>query len=243
MKIFVGYDEREKEAFDTCAYSILTNASKPVEIFKLEQNRLREKGYYTRPGGEPASTQFAFTRFFVPFLCGYEGLAIFVDCDFVFTDDIVKLFDMYENAQKLFNALDSESYHLMCCEHDYIPKSKIKMDGQKQVVYPKKNLASLMLFNCQKCDILTLDYLNTASGSNLHRLEWVDESFVGEIPIDWNYLVGEYPKLQYVPKGLHYTLGGPWFDGYESCDYCDIWYKYNEKAKVYLDTNRIKECC
>ena len=75
-----------------------------------------------------ASTQFTYSRFFVPKLMNYEGWAIFV---------IVILF--LEDVKKLVKDLD-QSKAVYCVKHDYTPKEKHKMDGQKQTIYPRKKL-------------------------------------------------------------------------------------------------------
>ena len=37
------------------------------------------------------STEFTYTRFLVPYLCGYQGKAIFIDCDMLCLGDIAEL--------------------------------------------------------------------------------------------------------------------------------------------------------
>ena len=221
MKIFIGYDSREQEAYDICHYSIKEKTGDTIPIGPLKQSDLRNCGLYTRPANEPASTEFTFTRFLIPQL--YAGQwALFVDCDFVFTASLHELF-----------ALCDPKYAVMCCKHDYIPKAATKMDGQKQTAYPRKNWSSLVLFNCQHPanKVLTSEIVNSSPGSFLHRFQWLTDDLIGDIPIDWNYLVGEYPKLSYAPKGIHYTNGGPWFPAYEKCDYHEIWTACGERLK------------
>ena len=76
-----------------------------------------------------------------------------------------------------------------------------------------------MLFNCKKCKKLTVDYVNNASGIDLHRFRWLDnESEIGEVEKDkWNYLLGldkenDERIFSKKPKLVHWTLGGPWFE-------------------------------
>ena len=70
-----------------------------------------------------------------------------------------------------------------------------------------------MLLNCSKCQSLTVDYVNKASGLELHRFHWLDgDHEIGSINGDWNYLVNVQDNLQGVDSPLiHWTLGGPWF--------------------------------
>ena len=53
-------------------------------------------------------------------------------------------------------------------------------------------------------------------------------SEIGALPLEWNWLVGEY---QHNPdaKIVHYTLGGPYFDEYRSCDYAEEWFEENRR--------------
>ena len=83
MKIFVGYDIREDIAYQVCEHSI--NKHQPqAQVISLKQSELRDSGIYTRPVDSLSSTEFTFTRFLVPYLTGYQGWAVFVDCDVVF---------------------------------------------------------------------------------------------------------------------------------------------------------------
>ena len=48
-------------------------------------------------------------------------------------------------------------------------------------------------------------------------------SSVGSLPLDWNWLVGEYqPKPD--ARNLHYTLGTPCFTEYRNCDQAEAWW-------------------
>jgi len=45
--------------------------------------------------------------------------------------------------------------------------------------------------NADCCRALTLHYVNTASGLDLHRLRWLaDEAEIGALAANWNHLVG-----------------------------------------------------
>ncbi len=49
FRIFVGYDTREREAFEVCRRSLLKHSSIPLTITPLEERRLRHAGIYSRP--------------------------------------------------------------------------------------------------------------------------------------------------------------------------------------------------
>ena len=204
MKVFVGYDTREDIAYQVCKHS-LESRNKNVEVRPLKQNELREQGWYSRPIDKLASTEFTFTRFLVPELCNFDGWALFCDSDIIFIEDIKELFDQADNK-----------YAVMCAQHDYTPKEGVKMDGQTQTVYPRKNWSSVVLFNCGHPSNKKLD-LNLVNnpeitGAYLHRFSWLDDSEIGQISHEWNWLTDWYEEgKDGSPKALHYTEGGPWF--------------------------------
>ena len=223
LRVYVGWDSREDIAFQVCKQSILDNTYSPVEIIPIKLKPLRKDGLYWREEDKLASTEFTFSRFLVPHLADYSGWALFIDCDFVFTTDIQKLFDQA-----------NDNYAVMCAQHDYTPKNGFKMDGQKQTVYPRKNWSSMMLFNCghPANQRLTVDLINnaTTSGAYLHRLSWLSDKHIGKLSHEWNWLVGWYKEPQDgSPKALHYTEGGPWFEEYRNCEYNYYWYHYQAK--------------
>ena len=89
---------------------------------------------------------------------------MFMDCDMLVLEDIAKLW-----------ALRDEKYAVMCVKHDHVPKEKTKFLGAQQTKYEKKNWSSVMLFNCAKCTALTPGYVNSASGLDLHRFNWLHQ--------------------------------------------------------------------
>jgi hypothetical protein len=77
----------------------------------------------------------------------------------------------------------------------------------------------MVLWNCghpaNAC--VTLDMINSEGGAFLHRFSWIkDDSLIGEIPHDWNYLVEWYPAddTKPLPGAIHYTEG--------ACASCDV---------------------
>jgi len=218
MKVFVGYDTREDIAYQVCKHSLESRNSN-VEVRPLKQTELREQGWYTRPIDKLASTEFTFTRFLVPELSNFDGWALFCDSDIIFIEDIKELFDQAD-----------DKYAVMCAQHDYTPKEGIKMDGQTQTVYPRKNWSSVVLFNCghpsnRKLD-LNLVNNTLITGAYLHRFSWLDDSEIGQISHEWNWLTDWYEEgKDGTPKALHYTEGGPWFENYRNCDWHLTWKK------------------
>ena len=214
MKIYVGYDSREDIAWQVCRHSLLRHAGSGLLVFPLKQAALRELGLYTRPVDAKASTEFSITRFLTPFLAAYDGWSIFTDCDFLFTTDIRKLLAELDPAMAV---------HVV--QHDYTPALSIKMDGQTQHTYPRKNWSSFIAFNGahQAVRALTPEAVNSATPAHLHRFAWVPDEAIGALPLSWNFLAGEYPKPAATPSAIHYTNGGPWFDNHQSVDYGELW--------------------
>ena len=211
LHVYIGYDPRESVAFYTLAHSILSRASIPVSITAVMQSQLR--GLYTRPRGPTESTEFSLTRFLVPALSGHRDWSLFMDCDMLCRADIAGLAAEIDRQP---------GKAVLVCQHDYVPKTERKFLDQVQTRYSRKNWSSLMLFNNERCRALTPDYVNSASGLDLHRFRWLEEGAIGTLPLEWNWLVTEY---DYNPaaKIVHYTLGGPWFEPYRDCDYADEW--------------------
>jgi len=216
MKVFVGYDTREDIAYQVCKHS-LEARNKNVEVTPLVQNKLREAGWYTRPVDKLASTEFTFTRFLIPELTNFNGWALFCDSDIIFLNDVKELFDQAD-----------DKYAVMCVKHDYTPKEGIKMDGQTQTVYPRKNWSSVMLVNCGHPSNakLDMDLVNdpNITGAYLHRFSWLPDEEVGEFSHEWNWLTDWYKEgIDGTPKALHYTEGGPWFENYRNCPWHSTW--------------------
>lgn len=210
IRAFIGYDPREAVAFSVLAYSIHARASEPVAIAPLMLSSLR--GVFRRERHPLQSTDFAFTRFLVPHLSDYEGWSLFTDCDMLMLDDVARLW-----------RLRDERYAVMVVKHDHRPRETQKFLGQPQTAYPKKNWSSVMLLNNARCTALTPAYVNQASGADLHQFKWLaDDALIGELPRRWNHLVGYDAPSRDVALA-HFTLGGPYFDGYRDCEYADEW--------------------
>jgi len=219
LQVHIGYDPRESVAFYTLAHSIFARSSIPLSIAPLMRRHLGH--LYTRPRGPTEATEFSLTRFLVPALADYRGWSIYMDCDMLCRADIAGLAALIERqADKA----------VLVCHRDYVPETERKFLNQVQTKYPRKNWSSLMLFNNERCTALTPAYINSASGLELHRFGWIDDRLIGALPLEWNWLVGEYP---YNPdaKVAHFTRGGPYFDEYRDCDYAAEWFAEFESMR------------
>lgn len=222
INIFIGYDEGEKIAFHVLSESIRQHASEPVSITPIDLYTTRN--IFKREKQKNQSTEFAFSRFLTPYLSNYEGWSIFMDCDMLLRTDIKALWNNRDN-----------DYAVMCCKHDYEPNQNAKFRGAKNEKFPKKNWSSVMLMNNAKCKALTPEYVNTATGLELHQFKWLEsEREIGNLPLSWNWLVSEY-DYNVMANNVHFTLGGPYFKGYENSDYAKEWFNvYEDMIKIDL---------
>ena len=226
IRVFIGFDPRETVAFHVLSQSIHARASEPVSIIPIMLSQL--KGLMTRERNPLQSTDFSFSRFLTPYLCGYEGWAVFMDCDMLVLKDIAELW-----------ALRDDDYAVQVVKHNHVPEEDTKFLGAPQTQYEKKNWSSVMLFNCEKCQILTPEYVNTASGLDLHRFNWIDgDHLIGQLPHSWNHLVA-YDRTVPVTEvfNLHYTSGGPYYQEYQTTDYAEEWFSEKENM-LRCDQNR-----
>jgi hypothetical protein len=215
MKVFIGWDSREDIAYQVCRESLARNSSEWLDIKPIKQQEMRERNLYWREHDPLSSTEFSFTRFLVPYLAGYSGWALFMDCDFLWRGDVAGIMDYAD-----------PSVPVMVVQHKYKPKETTKMDGAVQHQYPRKNWSSLMLFNCGhesvKCG-LTLEQVNIGTGMYLHQLKWAG-THIGALPIAYNYLEGWHTKNDCPnPVAVHFTRGGPWFKDWGNVEYADEW--------------------
>lgn len=214
-KVYIGWDSREVKAYDLAKWSIEKRTS-DVECLPLKIDELktivdrpiewRGKQMWCKLSDAPQSTEFAATRFAIPFLT--TGWALFLDCDILCLEDINKLFELAD-----------EKYAVMVVKHKQeVKPDEIKMVDQASVYYNRKNWSSVMLINCdhEANKRLTIEDLNSWPGRDLHAFKWLKDEEIGELDLEWNYLVDvSNPEKAKEAKILHYTLGGPWLEGWQ----------------------------
>jgi len=211
IPVFVGYDPREAIAYHTCVNSIIRYASQPVAIIPIALNLFQDYKETHTDG----SNHFIYTRFLVPHLMGFKGWAIFIDGDMIVRDDIMKLWNLQE--------VDKD---VMVVKHDYQTCMPVKYLGAKNENYPRKNWSSVILWNCNSFPNrqLTPEFVQTSSGSFLHRFSWLDDDRIGELPPEWNWLPDEYGPNAHA-KLLHYTLGTPCFQEFADTPQGNEWHR------------------
>ncbi|MEY3572629.1 MAG: hypothetical protein RJA77_544, partial [Pseudomonadota bacterium] len=202
-------------AYHTFCQSILEKASAPVSFTPLVLGAL--KGFSeTHTDG---SNAFIYSRFLTPWLMEFNGWAIFADGDMICLDDVAKLW-----------ALRDETKAVQVVQHNYQTKAHDKYLGNKNENYPRKNWSSVILWNCAhpKHKILTPEFVMQQTGAFLHRFTWLDDSEVGALPKEWNWLTTEYED-NYQASLLHYTLGTPCFKDYAHSEMSDVWHQAHER--------------
>jgi lipopolysaccharide biosynthesis glycosyltransferase len=227
-QVFIGWDPREPAPFAVARHSVRHHLPACVPVHGLILSDLKEAGLYTRPmemrassekpimwdviSDAPMSTEHACARFLVPKLAK-TGWALFMDADMLVCGDLGALLD----------SLDPK-YAVYCVKHNHTPPEGVKMDGQMQTRYARKNWTSFMVFNCDhpSNERLTVEMINTLPGRDLHRFCWLEDDEIGELDPSWNFLVG-HSDPNIVPKNIHWTEGTPDMAGYENAPYADMW--------------------
>lgn len=223
MRVYIGHDPREQVAYDVAVHS-LKQVTPSATVTPLKLDRLHDSGLFRRPmdrrgliydlhSNAPCSTDFAISRFLVPHLA-QSGWALFVDCDVVFLSDIAELFDQADPSKAV-----------MVVKHDMPETGPMKMDGQPQTSYPRKNWSSVIMFNCDHPANrrLSLQDVNERPGRDLHAFYWLHDSEIGSLAPCWNWLVGVQPKPLF-PKIAHFTLGGPFTTDWKGAEHDEIWW-------------------
>ena len=217
VTIVVGFDQRESVAYHVFCQSILQKASRPVQFIPLAINTLR---FYTETHND-GSNKFIYSRFLTPYLCGFEGPAIFADGDMVCHADIAELIDLFDPTKAV-----------QVVQHDYKTKAAVKYLGNKNQDYPRKNWSSLILWNCghPANRVLQPELIQVKPGSYLHRFSWLTDDQIGALPPEWNWLATEYEDNPQA-KLTHYTLGTPCFKDFQDAPMSADWWKVHGQTQ------------
>jgi lipopolysaccharide biosynthesis glycosyltransferase len=225
VRVYIGWDEREQEAYKAAVRSLAAvspqalvtplKAEKLAACGLLRRSQDRRGVIYDLPSNAPCSTDFAISRFLVPHLA-QTGWALFTDCDVIFLSDIAELFEQADPDKAV-----------MVVKHPNLPSQGVKMDGQAQVAYPRKNWSSVILWNADHPANrrLSLQDVNERPGRDLHAFYWLADSEIGSLSPDWNWLVGVQEKPLF-PKIAHFTLGCPGLPNWNGAEHDELWWKY-----------------
>lgn len=215
LRVFIGWDSRFHEPARVLAKSVRDRSSVPVDIRFLDARHLLECHGFRRVPDPRATTEFSFTRFLVPHLCGYSGTAVFMDNDMLCFGDVAELARTGELLQKAEQAL-------AVVHHDYAPASDTKMNGVAQSNYPRKLWSSLMVMNCDRLGCWTPEVVATAPGSRLHRFQDVPDDRLMPLAPGWNEVKRLTPKT----KLFHWTEGCVWNHPFWRKDLTELAAKY-----------------
>ena len=201
IPVYVGYDPREAVAFPVFCHSVMTRTKAQVSFTPVCGNQ------------EDASNTFSKARFNIPEMNGYRGWAIWADGDMLCRADIQELWD-----------LRKPGYDVMVVKHDYRTKHKTKYLGQRNEDYPCKNWSSLMLIDCGNPVWRRPAYKKLFDGPAglLHRFEFLEDDRVGELPKEWNFIVGEQEPFEGV-KIAHFSIGLPCWRPYKDWPFAEEW--------------------
>ena len=227
IRLFIGYDPREAVVYHVCVNSIVRHASQPVAVTPLALKNLG--GYVERH--RDGSNQFTYSRFLVPQLMGWSGWALYIDGDMLLRADIAELWD-----------LQAPEKAVLCVHHDYKTRLREKYLGAKNQDYPRKNWSSVMLWNCghPANRSLTPQFVQQATGAQLHRFTWLADELIGELPKEWNWLPDELgPNPQ--AKLLHWTLGAPCFDEFADAPMAEEWHEERRLVSESLQLDAAKK--
>jgi hypothetical protein len=230
IPIYCGYDPLEAVGYHVFCSSVLRRSSEPVSFMPLYLPLLT--GYEELH--QDGSNGFTYSRFLVPFFQGFKGFAIFADgADMLCRADIAQLWGMRDP----FKAVQ-------VVQHDYQTAEPRKYIGTTMEApnasYPRKNWSSLMLINCEHFAWRHLLPAHVAkmSGAELHRFEFIEDRFVGDLPKEWNWLAREYaPNPE--AKIVHYTLGIPAFSHYAEDEHATEWFSELHALKDHAHKRRV----
>ncbi len=221
VPLFFGFDPREEVGAHTFCSSVIHHASRPVGLIPLHLPLFQ--GFY-REGQRDGTNAFTFTRFLIPYLQEFKGWAIFADgADMIVMDDIAELW-----------ALRNPYCAVQVVKHDYKTRHPRKYVGTSMEAsnedYPCKNWSSVMLINCSHFGWrqMTPERVAKMKGSELHRFEFLEPEWVGDLPPEWNWLADEHgdnPRA----KLLHFTAGLPAWEHYRNTPHARDWFAANRR--------------
>lgn len=188
IRVFVGcaanWEDAESQA--VLEWSIRKHASREVAITWMKLSRDPSDFYYSdgAKGWQTSmwATPFSGFRWSIPAACGFEGRAIYCDSDFIFMDDIAKLYDQEFAPGKSVMAKGRGSWRYCCSLWDCA--------AVKPHMMPIEELRS-----------------NPAS-HKLMSARFAGASWAQPFEGNWNCLDGERFTDLYDPaiKAIHYTV-------------------------------------
>lgn len=192
LRVFIGLDERQPIAYNVAQYSLTQAASVPVAVTPLILRQL--------PIKRRGLTDFTYARYLVPWLCGFQGSALFIDPDTMTRGDIAKL--PWSRPESV------------CV----VPHTSVEKGGETVSTMFERN--AVMLFNCEKCTKLTPEWIDDGENAPNKLMEWAQS--IGELDRSWNHLVG-YDVPNSAANLVHFTMGIPCHPETKGDEFGDEW--------------------
>jgi len=186
MRVFIGFDKRQPLAYNVARSSVERHAKSRVQVEPVRIDWL--------PIKRVGLTEFTYSRFLVPWLCDYKGVALFMDSDTIAQGDVTELLDVITSS---------------------VAVSVVK--GPKRFEWP-----SVMVFQCSNCDCGRLNPRFVENPDNaLFDFAWT--RYIGSLPDEWNNLIG-YQKPNPKAKIIHYTAGIPIWTETKNSPLARLWW-------------------
>jgi hypothetical protein len=210
-RLFFGHEDRTPAGTTAFVSSVITHASQPICITPITRR--------VWPGFPEGSNSFTARRFLVPYMCGFNGWALFVDgADMLCRADVCELFKCPDHWKAV---------HVV--KHpQYQTKAPRKYRGTPMEAdnedYPRKQWASVMLINCGHFAWrrVTPEFVRDANLMRLLQFTFIADDRIGDLPIEWNWLVDEYGENENA-KLLHFTTGIPAFAQHANAPMASEW--------------------
>ena len=199
LRVFVGADESQLVPAAVLEYTIRKHTDRRVEFTTMRDLPVP----MPRDPKKRPRTGFSFYRFMIPQLAGYEGRAVYLDCDMQVFADLAELW-----------AIPFDEQTVLCT---YQPEPPERWKGNKNFK-PGRHLAVMML----DCSRLQWDVHDVVRGLDEDRYGYTElmsdlaivpeEQIEERIPVEWNSLEHYEPGKT---KLVHYTQvpTQPWKNG------------------------------
>lgn len=221
-RLYVGFDEREEVGSHVFTSSLLHYSSIPVSLAHLTRKAVTQSTGQKIGEGTNA---FTLSRFLIPFFEGWNGMAIFMDgADMMLRADLKELVSLYDPWKAV-----------QVVKHDYKTRHPRKYVGTAMEAenkdYDRKQWASVMLINCSHFAWrrITPETVSKASKIDLLQFKFLEDSVIGELPKEWNWLADEHgPNPE--AKLIHWTAGVPGFPKYRNTPHAEEWFEQLKRA-------------
>lgn len=216
IHIYIGCTEAQDLIAKVLSWSVVRRTRRPVRFYPLYRHAVAFEmpaDPQNRPG-----TPFSFHRFMIPEIAGYQGRAIYMDCDQIVFKDVARLHDR-----------PMQGAPLLCCDTRHKRKPK-----------PMKR-SSVMLLDCGRLDwrirriVQELD-----SGQYTYQSLFVLEGYRHALPRAWNAL--DHYRWPWTAL-LHFTNKSrqPWIHHRHALGY--LWFRelFSALDAGYISVHEVRD--